>query len=76
MNTQEPIRFFSFEKRDWKVYPHISGEMAYYFFVTHWVPVENYIDMMKAKLASMTPQEVEAIVKHDLEIWEKEQLTK
>lgn len=32
--------------------------------------------MMKAKLASMTPQEVEAIVKHDLEIWEKEQLTK
>lgn len=71
-----PERFFSFSKRDWKIFPHISWEMAYYFFTTHGVPVENYIDMMKKQIASMTAEEVTAIVQHDLELWEEEQLTK
>lgn len=68
----KPTRVFDFVLRNGKISPEISGVTAHYFFATHWIPLEMYINEVKENLEDMSPAERMALIAHDLKEWHKE----
>lgn len=73
---KQPTRLFDFTEKEWKFIPSLSGEMAFYFFETFWLPLEMFQEEMTEKMKNWTPQQWLNILDTDLALWKEEQLTK
>lgn len=65
-------RFFDFYIKNNRLFPKINWKMSFYFYQTHWLPVEIYEDVFKKSLREMPFKTFLKMVLDDLRLWNME----